>query len=301
MKYLNLSEGFNPYNSMPGEEIAFNSFIFSGGEPHIKIISSFNEKVDITITTRLSTSDDFIMLLLATDVLYQSGWCGNVDLFIPYFPGARQDRRMTSGEPLTVDIYTDIINDRRYDSVDIFDPHSEVVVALLRNVSVINNHKFVRKALAEITRVDASNPLEFNMWGKEFWLVSPDAGSNKKIIPLAISLGAESIVKCDKVRDVLTGKLSGFEVYADDLKGRDAIIVDDICDGGNTFLGLAKELKAKNAGELHLVVSHGIFSKGVEKLLKVFKSIWTTDSIKSSEEIAEYVYNFNVIKLANVI
>jgi ribose-phosphate pyrophosphokinase len=88
------------------------------------------------------------------------------------------------------------------------------------------------------------------------------------------------VVECSKSRDVKTGRLSGFKVYADDLQGRSCILVDDICDGGGTFIGLAKELKAKNAGALYLAVSHGVFSKGTDLLTEVFDHIFTTDSVQ---------------------
>ena len=87
-----------------------------------------------------------------------------------------------------------------------------------------------------------------------------------------------------KQRDVKTGKLKAFKVYADDLRGRDCIIVDDICDGGGTFMGLAEELKQKGAGKLYLAVSHGIFNRGFEELNKVFEKIYTTDSFRDIEE-----------------
>ena len=89
------------------------------------------------------------------------------------------------------------------------------------------------------------------------------------------------VVECSKSRDVKTGQLSGFKVYADDLGGADCIIVDDICDAGGTFMGLAMELKKKNAGKLYLAVSHGIFSKGIDDLTKYFDKIFTTDSIRN--------------------
>jgi len=60
--------------------------------------------------------------------------------------------------------------------------------------------------------------------------------------------------------------------------------VDDICDGGGTFLGLATALKEKNAGKLSLIVSHGIFSKGFEELNKSFDTVFTTNSFRDIEE-----------------
>ena len=93
------------------------------------------------------------------------------------------------------------------------------------------------------------------------------------------------MVECSKSRDVKTGKLSGFKVYTDDLQGRDCIIIDDICDGGGTFMGLATALKQKNVGKLYLAVSHGIFSKGFDDLAQYFDAIFTTDSFRTIQSI----------------
>ena len=82
----------------------------------------------------------------------------------------------------------------------------------------------------------------------------------------------------DKTRDVMTGKITGFEVYADDLKGKSCIIVDDICDGGGTFAGLAIELRKKGARKVHLIVTHGTFSKGLTTLTN-FDSVITSSAI----------------------
>lgn len=116
---------------------------------------------------------------------------------------------------------------------------------------------------------------------EDFHLVCPDSGANKKMKDLQKGIMHDSLIKCDKTRDTQTGEISGFEVYANDLEGKPCLIIDDICDGGGTFIGLAKELKKKNAGKLYLAVSHGIFSKGYVELDKYFDGIYTTDSFKN--------------------
>ena len=70
------------------------------------------------------------------------------------------------------------------------------------------------------------------------------------------------------------------------------LIVDHICDGGGTFIGLAEELKKKNAGKLFLAVSHGIFNKGFDDL-KCFDGIFTTDSFRDfeGEEVSQIKLN----------
>ncbi|MEL6720431.1 MAG: phosphoribosyltransferase family protein [Bacteroidota bacterium] len=85
--------------------------------------------------------------------------------------------------------------------------------------------------------------------------------------------------------NIKTGQLSDFQVYANDLNAKNCLIVDDICDGGRTFIGLAEALKHKGANRLYLAVSHGIFSYGFEELNNHFEHIFTTDAFRDLEEV----------------
>jgi ribose-phosphate pyrophosphokinase len=270
---LNLDTHFNPFPCK--REIQFQSFTFSGGEPHIKINPDFDVSEPVTITHRINSFNDFGLLLLAIDALKRMD-VKLINVFIPYFPAARQDRVMISGEPLSVKVYADILNSLKLNKVTVFDAHSEVTPALLDNCEVIPNHAFIAEVLEKI--------------GKEVKLISPDGGALKKIYKVSEYLGGVEVVECSKSRDVKTGKLSGFKVYNDDLKGMDCLIVDDICDGGGTFVGLAEELKKKNAGKLYLAVSHGIFNKGFDVFQKDFEKIFTTNSFREFDnEMVEVV------------
>ncbi|MGX7667340.1 ribose-phosphate diphosphokinase [Flavobacterium pedocola] len=262
---LNLDPFFKP---LDGQEIDFQSFTFSGGEPHIKILSAIPSATEVTITHRVNSFNDFGLFCLAVDALRRMG-IKTINAYIPYFPAARQDRVMVAGEPLSVKVYADIINALQLHKVCVFDPHSEVTPAVLDNCVVINNHGFIKEVVEQI--------------GNEILLVSPDGGALKKIYKVSEFLGGVEVIECSKSRDVKTGKLSGFKVYSEDLQGKDCLIVDDICDGGGTFIGLAEELKRKNAGKLYLAVSHGIFHKGFDSL-KCFDKIFTTNSFKDSNE-----------------
>ena len=262
---LNLDPKFTPILNQ--EEIKFQSFTFSGGEPHIKINPDFDYIQKVTITHRLNSFNDLGLLCITVDALRRMD-VKIIDLFIPYFPAARQDRVMIKGESLSVKVYADIINGLQLNKVFVFDAHSEVTPALVNNCEVIPNHTFIQQVLKVI--------------GENVKLISPDGGALKKIYKVSEFLGGVDVVECSKSRDVKTGRLSGFKVYEDDLNGIDCLIVDDICDGGGTFVGLAEELKKKNAGKLYLAVSHGIFNKGFE-VLNCFDKIFTTNSVKDFE------------------
>ena len=282
--YLNLTEGWDPYNTNLNERVRHSVSTFPGGEPNVHV--DIPEGCYVDISMRLTSFNDLGVLMMIMDALRRRN-AFVMSIYIPYMPGARQDRIMKPGEALSVKVYADILNS--FDTeIIIADPHSDVAVALLDNVKVINNHKFV------LDCIDDSGHKEFD-WdvidrgdnNKSWNLISPDAGSNKKIGKLAMAIANDTdadfnVVKCDKTRNTKTGELSGFEVYTDDLEGKDCIIVDDICSNGGTFIGLADELKKKNAGDLYLIVTHGEFghdrAKTMLRLNSKFKHVYYSDS-----------------------
>ncbi|WP_460217797.1 ribose-phosphate diphosphokinase [Psychroserpens sp. MEBiC05023] len=276
---LNLDPSFQPFGNR--QNIQFESFTFSGGEPHIKILSTLNVSESVTITIRIRSFNDLGLLLVAVDALRRLG-VTSIMLFLPYMPGARQDRVMIPGEALSVKVYANLINELNLESVIVFDPHSEVTPALLNNCKVIDNHNFIKQVVDDIK--------------SKIILISPDGGALKKIYKVSEFLGGLPVVECSKQRNIKNGKLEGFKVYEEDLNGRSCLIVDDICDGGGTFIGLAEALKTKNAGDLYLAVSHGIFSKGSVILKQHFTKIYTTDSFRTLDEDVEQIKLEDLIK-----
>ena len=260
---LNLDEMFVP---VPFPQIEYELHTFSGGELHIKLNNNIDYKKikQVIITHRVRSMNDFMAILIAKDALELKG-VKRFDLVMPYVPYARQDRKCFDGESFTLKVFTDILNSQKFDSVHVLDAHSDVAPALINNCVNHSNEDYIEAILEDFEEP----PI----------LISPDAGSNKKANNLAKKFGLY-LVKCDKVRDVKTGKLSGFSVFEDNLYKRDCLIVDDICDGGGTFIGLGKEMKKKNAGNISLFVTHGIFSKGLNIFNKVFEKIYCTNSFK---------------------
>jgi len=265
--YLNLDPHFLPFDAP--NSIEFETFTFAGGEPHIKIKTDLSAVDEVTVSHRVNSFHAMGLLLLAIDALQRAG-VDKVNVLIPYFPAARQDRVMVAGEPLSVKVYADLLNNMHLNKVMIYDAHSSVAPALLRNCQAIDNHIFIERVVEQL--------------GDNLKLISPDGGALKKIYKVAAHLGGKEVVEASKIRDVRTGKLSSFKAYTDDLEGADCLIVDDICDGGGTFMGLATELKNKNAGNLYVAVSHGIFSKGLEELSNYFELIFTTDSFQNIDD-----------------
>ncbi len=268
---INLKADFAPFGA--GQVNLGRSRVFAGGEVDVAVIGRLFETV--LLTTRLNTSNDIMELLLVTDAVRRKG-VEKVHVFAPYLPYARQDRVVEEGEALAAAVFAKIVNAQQYASFSVFDAHSDVGPALIEVGENIKATEFVRQVLAD---------------KQDYHLVAPDAGAEKKVAKYHNALHCTNeLVLCTKRRGE-GGAIVGTTVSVNDLQGKDTYIVDDICDGGRTFVALAAELKQRNAGKVHLVVSHGIFSNG-EQFLKDggIDHIHTTDSFASggSEYITRY-------------
>jgi len=255
--------------------IAYEHFFFGGGEQHIKLNQQdVADTCSATIWLHYGQDSEIWKLALIVDALRRSN-INILHLNIPYFPAARQDRVCVAGEPLTVKVFADFINAMNFNKVTIFDPHSDVTAALLNKVKVVDNTKFVGAILGQMNAL--------NKTGKTV-LVSPDAGSNKKVANVAKYLNNISgqdicVVRADKLRNVATGQIIETTVYADDLTGKECYIIDDICSKGGTFCALAKVLKAKGASKVYLIVSHYEGTANIQTLKDSgIDLIFTTDS-----------------------
>lgn len=250
-----------------GNPVDLKIFQFSGGEYQVQL-SKFpvlpTKMVPVIHIKAFILNGDFMPLALIVDALRRDFPTAEIGLEMPYLPYARQDRVMNAGEALACKVFCEAVNSLNLSKVYISDCHSDVGLALLKNVVDIplqlpNTYAYVL------------NPLQ-----KPYdTLVSPDAGALKKCYKIAKMYGIPEVIRADKTRDVTNGNITGTTVYGM-VEGRRVIICDDICDGGRTFVELGKELRKQEPKELHLHVTHGIFSKGKEELLSIFDSVTAT-------------------------
>ncbi len=258
--------------------IKFEAMVFPDGQPHIKMdmasLGSVGKSSRVRILSRIVSSNDLLLVLLAKNVLNYEGF-DQVELHISYLMGGRMDRVMQDGEPFSLRVIAGIINAACFKKVLVFDQHSEVTTALIERSYPISNHDFVKDAIADYMGKHAP---------KKYCLVAPDGGALKKIHKLSQYLGIETVIECSKVRDLKTGALSHFKTATTDLNGQTCFIIDDICDGGGTFAGNAAMLRQLGADKVVLVVSHGIFSRGIS--INEVDTIYTTDSYRSIEGVS---------------
>ncbi len=234
----------------------------------------------VQIKSRLNNFQDLELIICAAKSLRSLG-VKEIHLYVPYFMGARSDRKFEEGSNNYLkDVICPIINSLNFESVTVLDPHSHVLEACLNNFKKESNYGLTKWALGYIDEGMEGN----------YILISPDAGASHKINFIYEQLKLQNgykgdIITCSKERDG-EGKLTRtvVPISLEDCT-KDLIIIDDICDGGRTFINIAKYIKEvhpKSDCKIYLIVTHGIFSGGFDELGKYFDGIYCTNSYSES-------------------
>lgn len=231
------------------------------------------EMVNQEIKERINSYEDLMYVRAMADAHEMSEWT----LFIPCLFGQRSDRRFKDFQSFDLKIITEVINSCKFGEVKIFDPHSDVSMALINNSKKVTPLLFVQSAIESIIANDSDERGTFN---GELLLVSPDAGAYKKVFSFGGLLGLP-VMGAMKHRDV-NGEIT--LMFTHDVSGKDCLIVDDLCDGGYTFELLGKALKEHGARKVYLYVSHGLFSKGYASMYEAgIDGIYCTNSVRDLE------------------
>jgi ribose-phosphate pyrophosphokinase len=274
---LNLDEGFGQC----GPPMEFKTSMFPAGERYIQLVVP-QEVFSVRINKRLNGSADIMELLMAVDALKRRG-VTDIELFIPYFPYSRQDRVCDVGEAFSLKVMCKLLHDLEVHRIITYDVHSNVPEVLLDNLVNYHNHREI---------VDFLDYL--SLANDDITLIAPDLGAVKKVLALRNNYThrfEKRVVVCRKQREK-DGRITMEDIRAD-LTDRTCLVVDDICDGGATFLVTAEKLKQAGASQLYLFISHGLLSKGYEELAKHYRMIGTSNSIRNGGGDCVKVFNLN--------
>lgn len=172
-------------------------------------------------------------------------------LKMDYLPYGRQDKVVRNNSTFSLGPFANIINGLKFESVTTVDPHSKMFLTWVERSREISPYLYILKAIKE-TQSEV--------------LVFPDDGAVKRYQRMFPDI---PYVYGVKVREQISGNIEKYRLVNPDkvdLKNKKTIIIDDICDGGRTFVECAKLLMAEKTLYRHLYVTHGIFSKGIQVL-----------------------------------
>ena len=230
------------------------------------------------IAAHIKSNDDLIALVQTVAILRQNYSDLLLDLDLPYVPYSRSDRSMDEYSCGGLKAIAPIINSLNFESVYISDPHSDVSEALLNNV-VIHDQAECLDSFAE------THPEVLNI----DFIISPDSGALKKALKSA-NLLKIPLIEAVKVRELGTNKILRTSVYHNgaELVGKRVLILDDICEGGRTFMALAKVLKEEfQVKEVSLYITHGLFTYGWEQLQQHIDKVYCSYSWLPVEEVVK--------------
>lgn len=219
-----------------------------------------NQRDPVTVEWRFESEAELIHLFQLRALL-KSEWY----LHIPYLPYARQDKFIGNDETFALAPFLFLLNQlncRHLTCVDVHNPHrvAALIGSSFTNIQVTDIHQ----------RLIAKEKPDF--------IVYPDAGAYDRYPHLQ----DHDYIVLKKVRDPLTGEFLSHTIEDIGVEiapvGSKALIVDDICDGGATFLSIARVLREAKI-EMVLFVTHGIFSKGTKILEDAGLTLYTTNSL----------------------
>lgn len=241
--------------------VEFEIIKFPDGQLHLKLKSELDHKKYLCVIARITSADELFILMQALDIANRHGMRLYVN--IAYLMGARMDRVMSFNEPFTLKIILDVLDKFDISDISVLEPH---------NPSILLKHDIC---------CSSSNIPEYIL--KDTIICYPDEGAVRRGYKY---ISTNGYIICRKQRNTENGELSGFAFNSMriDLMGKRIVVLDDLCDGGRTFCGIASLLREKNPSAIELYVTHAIQEEGLHRVAEAYDHVYITNSYKDWEK-----------------
>ncbi|OGH02632.1 MAG: hypothetical protein A2798_03265 [Candidatus Levybacteria bacterium RIFCSPHIGHO2_01_FULL_37_17] len=244
-------------------------FVFPDLEKRIRIGESVvGQECLIIASIAIPPDENYMELFIMIDALKRSG-AGIVKVLIPYLGYQRQDHVFRDGEAVSLEVIAKILSTVGASEIFTFDLHSQKIPEVF---SIPVKHL---SALALF-----SKRIEKDFKSEELVLVSPDMGGIRRIKQVSELLGGIPFATITKNRDLGSGEISdsGIEGF---VRGKIAVIVDDMVSTGKTLVEGSELLLNEGATKVYAFATHAILAKHAEKLLQHSKieRVFVSDSI----------------------
>ncbi len=262
---------------------------FSDGETFINI----NENVrgyDIFLVQSTSNPVDknLIELLIMIDAMRRAS-AKRITAVIPYYGYARQDRKTASRVPITAKLVANIITTAGADRVLAVDLHAGQIQGFF---DIPVDHLYAVPVLVDYIKEKNYNP-------EEIVIVSPDAGAVERSRELAKHLTANLAI-IDKRR--VKANVAEIMNVIGDVRGKVAIMLDDMIDTAGTITQGALALKKEGAREIIAMATHGVLSGQAMKRIddSPIKELIITDTI-SQKNRTDISKKIKILSVANLL
>ncbi len=247
---------------------------FSDGEIFVEIGENVrNVNCFIVQSTSSPPNDNLMELLITIDALKRAS-AGSIVAIMPYFGYARQDRKVKPRTPISAKLVADLLTAAGATRVLSVDLHAGQIQGFF---NIPFDHLYGSPVLKEALQ-------QAGLQGEGVVMVSPDAGGTERARAYSKALGC-SLAIIDKRRD--TPNQSQVHHLIGDVKGKRAILVDDMIDTAGTLCNAAQAVKEHGADEVYALATHGILSgPAVERLSNsVLTRVWVTNTIPQDDRV----------------
>lgn len=256
---------------------------------HIFIIESGTYDYE----TKKSINDYFMETLIIIDACRRSN-PKSINLVLPCYPYARQDKKEDSREPITAKLIANLLTIAGINRLLVIDLHSPQIQGFF-DIPVDNLYSI--NLVISYLKSTLFKSLTYQQMTDKYLIVSPDAGATKRTLKFAKLLKLNTLIM-HKQRDYSKVNCVEESIIIGDvnsLKSKTAIILDDMCDTGGTLIKACETLVKFGAKDVIAIVTHGILSgKALERInnCECLKKIIVSNSIPQD-------YNFkNCSKLS---
>lgn len=259
---------------------------FSDGEIYVQIQESVRG-VDCFLVQPTCTpvNENLMELLILLDALKRAS-AGRITVVMPYFGYGRQDRKAAGREAITAKLVADLLTTAGAQRVLALDLHAPQIMGFF---NILVDHLYASPVLLEFIR---------SLNRKDLVLVSPDVGGVVRARAFAKKLEDSPLAIIDKRRS----QHNVAEVFSvvGDVKGKVAIMVDDLVDTAGTLVKGAELLEREGASEIYACATHAVLSGPANKRLddSPIKKLIVTNSIPHDpKKISKKIVQLSVAKL----
>jgi len=259
---------------------------FSDGEIYVQLQESVRGVDCFVVQSTCSPVNENLMeLLIMLDALKRAS-AGRITVVMPYFGYARQDRKAAGREAITAKLVADLLTTAGADRVVALDLHAPQIMGFF---NILVDHLYGSPVL-----IDYMNSLDLS----DIVLVSPDVGGVARARAFAKKLNDSPLAIIDK-RRTKHNEAESLSLVGD-VKGKTAIMVDDMVDTAGTLVKGAELLRREGAKSIIACSTHAVLSGPANKRLEescIEKLIVTNSIPHDPTKISKKIVQVSVAKL----
>lgn len=225
---------------------------FSNGEKRVFINNAEQirgQKVALLQSFSQPVDENIIETLLLIDALERIG-VKEIILIIPWLGYSLQDKVFCDGEAMAAKVVANLFNNKLISQIMLIDLHNDSIPGFFL---VPTKHLSAKNIFLDYLKENL-----YLATKEKAVVVSPDFGGLKRARNFAEAVGLP-LLNIDKSRDLHTGAVTAHALHGGEVRGKVAIVYDDVVMSGDTVAKVADLLKREGASQVIFLATHGIF------------------------------------------